>query len=32
MPGEMSSLMEMEYTRRGQTRAWDVGKDAEKSD
>ncbi|GMK56567.1 hypothetical protein CspeluHIS016_0304070 [Cutaneotrichosporon spelunceum] len=27
VPAEMKEIMEMEYTRRGQTRAWDVGKD-----
>lgn len=31
MSAEMKDLMDMEYTRRGQTRAWDVGKDAEQA-
>ncbi|CAK9783277.1 hypothetical protein CC85DRAFT_282016 [Cutaneotrichosporon oleaginosum] len=29
MPADMKEILEMEYTRRGQTRAWDVGKDTE---
>jgi hypothetical protein len=29
MPADMKEIMDMEYTRRGQTRAWDVGKDSQ---